>query len=50
MAKKNKCKFADISNASSDRMPAVKAFSMLKRFGFLIREGVCVVTFGTSQL
>ena len=32
MAKKNKCKFADISNAASDRMPVVKAFSMLKMF------------------
>lgn len=37
MAKKNKCKFADISNAVSDRMPAVKAFSMLKRF---MRNGI----------
>lgn len=37
MAKKNKCKFADISNASSDRMPSVKAFSMLKRF---MRNGI----------
>ena len=37
MAKKNKCKFADISNASSDRMPSVKAFSMLKMF---MRNGI----------
>lgn len=37
MAKKNKCKFADISNASSDRMPVVKAFSMLKMF---MRNGI----------
>ena len=37
IAKKNKCKFADISNASSDRMPVVKAFSMLKRF---MRNGI----------
>ena len=37
MAKKNKCKFADISNAASDRMPVVKAFSMLKRF---MRNGI----------
>lgn len=37
MAKKNKCRFADISNAASDRMPAVKAFSMLKRF---MRNGI----------
>ena len=37
MAKKNKCRFADISNASSDRMPVVKAFSMLKRF---MRNGI----------
>lgn len=37
MAKKNKCSFADISNAASDRMPAVKAFSMLKRF---MRNGI----------
>lgn len=37
MAKKNKCRFADISNASSDRMPAVKAFSMLKMF---MRNGI----------
>lgn len=37
MAKKNKCKFADISNASSDKMPVVKAFSMLKRF---MRNGI----------
>lgn len=37
MAKKNKCKFADISNASSDRMPVVKAFSMLKMF---MRSGI----------
>ena len=37
MAKKNKCKFADISNASSDRMPSVKAFKMLKVF---MRNGI----------
>lgn len=37
MAKKNKCKFADISNAASDRMPVVKAFSMLKMF---MRNGI----------
>ena len=37
MAKKNKCKFADISSSSSDRMPVVKAFSMLKRF---MRNGI----------
>ena len=37
MAKKNKCKFAAISNASSDRMPSVKAFSMLKMF---MRNGI----------
>ena len=37
MAKKNKCKFADISNATSDRMPSVKAFSMLKMF---MRNGI----------
>ena len=37
LAKKNKCRFADISNASSDRMPVVKAFSMLKMF---MRNGI----------
>lgn len=37
LAKKNKCKFADISNAASDRMPVVKAFSMLKMF---MRNGI----------
>ncbi|MGN1409433.1 MAG: SGNH/GDSL hydrolase family protein [Eubacteriales bacterium] len=37
MAKKNKCKFADISAASGDRMPVVKAFSLLKRF---MRNGI----------
>ena len=37
LAKKNKCRFADISNAASDRMPAVKAFSMLKMF---MRNGI----------
>lgn len=37
MAKKCKCKFADISGASSDRIPVVKAFSMLKRF---MRNGI----------
>ncbi|MDD6278441.1 MAG: hypothetical protein PUA81_01435 [Oscillospiraceae bacterium] len=37
LAKKNKCRFADISNAASDRMPVVKAFSMLKRF---MRNGI----------
>lgn len=37
MAKKNKCRFADISNAASDRMPVVKAFSMLKMF---MRNGI----------
>lgn len=37
MAKKNKCKFADISDASCDKMPVVKAFSMLKRF---MRNGI----------
>ena len=37
MAKKNKCKFADISSSSSDRMPVVKAFSMLKMF---MRNGI----------
>ena len=37
LAKKNKCRFADISNAASDRMPVFKAFSMLKRF---MRNGI----------
>ena len=37
LAKKNKCRFADISNAASDRMPSVKAFSMLKMF---MRNGI----------
>lgn len=32
MAKKNKCRFADITEATKDKMPVVKAFSMLKRF------------------
>ena len=32
MAKKLGCKYADITSASADRMPCVKAFSLLKRF------------------
>lgn len=32
MAKKLGCKYADITSAASDRMPCVKAFSLLKRF------------------
>lgn len=48
MAKKNKCRFADISNASSDRMPVVKAFSMLKRFmrnEFTFSEAMTMVNY-----
>lgn len=32
MAKKLGCKYADITSAAADRMPCVKAFSLLKRF------------------
>ena len=32
MAKKNKCRYADITGAAQDKMPAVKAFSLLKSF------------------